>query len=44
MAMYDSSKACFSHGRTKLFSERFSPERNDLKQFASSKRADIKQF
>jgi len=44
MTVCDSNKACFSHERTKQTFERFIPERNDLKQFTSSKHAIIKQF
>jgi hypothetical protein len=41
MSVYDSNKACFSHEQTKLFPERFTPGRNDLKKISSSEHANI---
>jgi len=41
MSVYDSNEACFFHEQTKLLSERFTPERNDLKQFTSLKHANV---
>jgi hypothetical protein len=41
MSVYDSNKVCFSHEQTKLLSESFILERNDLKQFTYLKHANI---